>query len=55
MKGINSGFGFVTVDGSGKDIFFHDLRFNYDLWEALKVGDRLKFNIGFQLCWCGCM
>ncbi|EOY63539.1 SIR2 family protein [Klebsiella pneumoniae] len=48
LKGINSGFGFVTVDGSGKDIFFPRSEVQHDLWEALKVGDRLKFNIGFN-------
>jgi len=48
LKGINSGFGFVTVDGSGKDIFFARSEVQNDLWEALKVGDRLKFNIGFN-------
>ncbi|BEN38440.1 SIR2 family protein [Serratia marcescens] len=48
LKGVNSGFGFVTVDGSGKDIFFPRSEVQNDLWEALKAGDRLKFNIGFN-------
>jgi len=42
------GFGFITVDGRGQDIFCPSQEVKNDLWEVLQEGDRVKFKIGFS-------
>ncbi len=37
------GFGFITVDGEEKDLFFHGNELNGVTYEELKVGDRVSF------------
>ena len=37
------GFGFITVDGEEKDLFFHRNELNDVAYEDLKVGDRVSF------------
>jgi len=37
------GFGFITVDGEEKDLFFHSNELKGVSYEELKVGDRLSF------------
>jgi CspA family cold shock protein len=37
------GFGFITVDGEEKDLFFHSNELKDITYEELKVGDRVSF------------
>jgi cold shock protein len=37
------GFGFITVDGEEKDLFFHSNELKGVSYEELKVGDRVSF------------
>jgi len=39
----DKGFGFITVDGEEKDLFFHGNELKGVSYEELKVGDRLSF------------
>ncbi len=48
MEGIiktltEKGFGFITVDGEEKDLFFHGNELKGVKYEELKVGDRMSF------------
>ncbi|MDD5639346.1 MAG: cold shock domain-containing protein [Candidatus Pacebacteria bacterium] len=42
----DKGFGFITVDGEEKDLFFHSNELQGVSYEELKVGDRLSFEKG---------
>ena len=42
----DKGFGFITVDGEEKDLFFHSNELKGVGYEELKVGDRLSFEKG---------
>ena len=42
------GYAFIKLDGDGSAIFFHPANAEDDLWEAMKNGDRLAFNIAFS-------
>ena len=37
------GFGFITVDGEEKDLFFHRNELKDVTYEELKVGDKVSF------------
>jgi len=37
------GFGFITVDGEEKDLFFHKNEVKDVIFEELKEGDRVSF------------
>ena len=37
------GFGFITVEGEDKDLFFHKNELNGVTFEDLKVGDKVSF------------
>jgi len=39
----DKGFGFITVDGEEKDLFFHRNELKGVTYEELKVGDRVSF------------
>ena len=39
----DKGFGFITVDGEEKDLFFHKNELKDVAYEELKVGDRVSF------------
>ncbi len=39
----DKGFGFITVDGEEKDLFFHSNELKGVTYEELKVGDRVSF------------
>jgi len=39
----DKGFGFITVDGEDKDLFFHSNELKDVTYEELKVGDRVSF------------
>ena len=39
----DKGFGFITVDGEDKDLFFHSNELQGVTYEDLKVGDKLSF------------
>ena len=48
MEGIiktltEKGFGFITVDGEDKDLFFHRNELKGVQYEELQVGDRVSF------------
>jgi cold shock protein len=49
MEGIiktlisDKGFGFITVDGEEKDLFFHRNELQGVEFEELKAGDRVSF------------
>jgi len=48
MEGViktltDKGFGFITVDGEEKDLFFHSNELKDVTFDALKVGDRVSF------------
>lgn len=38
------GFGFIKMEGSDKDLFFHATKFNGD-FNSLKEGDAVSFDI----------
>ncbi len=40
----DKGFGFITVDGEEKDLFFHGNELKGVTFEELKVGDRVSFD-----------
>jgi CspA family cold shock protein len=40
----DKGFGFITVDGEEKDLFFHKNELKGVSYEELKVGDRVSFD-----------
>ena len=39
----DKGFGFITVDGEEKDLFFHKNELQGVTYEELKVGDKVSF------------
>ncbi len=39
----DKGFGFITIDGEEKDLFFHSNELKGVTYEELKVGDRVSF------------
>jgi len=48
MEGViktltEKGFGFITVDGEEKDLFFHGNELKGVTFEELKIGDRVSF------------
>ena len=48
MEGViknltDKGFGFITVDGEDKDLFFHGNELQGVTFEELNVGDKLSF------------
>lgn len=42
------GYGFISVDGSGSEIFVHSNNVVDDLWTAMKEGDRVTFNLAYS-------
>ena len=43
-KLIDKGFGFITVDGEDKDLFFHGNELKNVKFEELKEGNRVSFD-----------
>ena len=39
----DKGFGFITVEGEEKDLFFHSNELQGVTYEDLKVGDKVSF------------
>jgi CspA family cold shock protein len=39
----DKGFGFITVDGEEKDLFFHKNELKGVSYEELKIGDKVSF------------
>ncbi|MDM5128314.1 SIR2 family protein [Aeromonas salmonicida] len=48
IKSISSNFGIITVDGAGDDVYFPSTEVENELWDVLKIGDRMKFFIGYR-------
>jgi len=51
MEGVikkltDKGFGFITVDGEDKDLFFHGKELKGVTYAELKEGDRVSFDKG---------
>lgn len=49
MEGViknltDKGFGFITVDGEEKDLFFHKNELKGVTFEELRTGDRVSFD-----------
>jgi cold shock protein len=42
----DKGFGFITVDGEEKDLFFHSNELKGVSYNELKTGDRVSFEKG---------
>jgi CspA family cold shock protein len=42
----DKGFGFITVDGEEKDLFFHSNELRGVSFEELRAGDRVSFEKG---------
>jgi cold shock protein len=42
----DKGFGFITVDGEEKDLFFHSNELKGVSFNELKTGDRVSFEKG---------
>jgi len=40
---VDKGFGFITVDGEEKELFFHSNELKGVTFEELKAGDRVSF------------
>ena len=43
-KLTDRGFGFITVDGDDKDLFFHSNELKGSSYNELKEGDRVSFD-----------
>ena len=43
-KLTDKGFGFITIDGEEKDLFFHSNELKNVKFEELKEGDRVTFD-----------
>jgi CspA family cold shock protein len=43
-KLTDKGFGFITVDGEDKDLFFHGNELKNVKFDELKEGDRVSFD-----------
>lgn len=44
----DKGYGFITPDGGGKDIFVHHTDINMDGFKTLKPGQRVNFELTQQ-------
>ncbi len=42
----DKGFGFIKVEGMGKDLFFHSNELVDVAFDSLRVGDKVRFEIG---------
>jgi CspA family cold shock protein len=40
----DKGFGFITIEGEAKDLFFHKNELKDVTFEDLKVGDKVSFD-----------
>ncbi len=42
----DKGFGFITIEGEAKDLFFHNSELKGVSFDELKVGDKVSFEKG---------
>ncbi|MEX0931323.1 MAG: cold shock domain-containing protein [Candidatus Paceibacterota bacterium] len=43
---LNNGFGFITIEGESKDLFFHANELKNVEFNDLREGDTLTFEVG---------
>jgi len=43
---LNNGYGFITQEGSDKDLFFHVNELQGVAFDDLREGDKLSFEVG---------
>jgi len=48
IRAKRSSFGFIRMDGAGHDIFFPICSVEDDMWDAMREGDRVYFNLGYS-------
>jgi cold shock CspA family protein len=46
---VEAAYGFVTVDGRGDSLVFHESDVVSGVWDHLSTGGRVAFTIGFNL------
>ena len=44
-KKMNKGFGFITVEGQAKDLFFHSLSLEGVTFDQIQEGDAVEFDM----------
>lgn len=44
IKTLKAGFGFITPDVAGPDVFFHAKQLRGVMFDDLRVGDRLSYD-----------
>lgn len=44
IKTLKAGFGFITPDAKGPDVFFHAKQLKGVMFDDLRVGDRLSYD-----------
>lgn len=42
-------YGFITIDGNARNLYFPASSIVEDIWDAFQEGDRVSFNIGYNL------
>ncbi|MCA6557703.1 MAG: cold shock domain-containing protein, partial [Pseudanabaena sp. M114S2SP2A07QC] len=47
VSSLQTEHGFVVVDGRGDQMFFHKNGIETNIWNSLRTGSRITFNIGF--------
>jgi CspA family cold shock protein len=43
---LNNGYGFITIEGQDKDLFFHVNELQGVAFDDLKEGDKVQFELG---------
>jgi CspA family cold shock protein len=46
IKTLKTGFGFITIEGESKDVFFHATDLSGVAFDDLRMGDSVEFEMG---------